>query len=144
MSQTTAIDAQTPLVGRDEGDFARPRTAYAEAMGANPDVVVYRITGALFFGATASIGSVLDRIQDSHRALIVDFAEVPFLDATGANMIEGLALKAHARGVELWLTGASREVRRMLLAHGLTRPHAHHARTAETAIAAIRRRVEAG
>ncbi len=52
------------------------RDAYDEALAANPDIVVYRITGALF-GATASIGSVLDRIQDGHRALVVD-RRVPF------------------------------------------------------------------
>ena len=107
MSRATAIASDRPLVGRDEADTRHPREAYDEA-AANPDVVVYRITGALFFGATASIGSVLDRIQDSHRVLIVDFSAVPFLDSTGARMIEGLAHKAHRRGVALWLTGASR------------------------------------
>ena len=52
-------------------------------IAANPDVVIYRITGAFFFGAAASIASVLDRIQDTHKALIVDFSAVPFLDSTG-------------------------------------------------------------
>src|SRR5690606_33725077 len=86
MSKTTAIATHTPFVGRDEADSAHPRGSYDEEVAANPEVVVYRITGALFFGATASIGSVLDRIQDSHKALIVDFSAVPFLDSTGANM----------------------------------------------------------
>ena len=87
MSKTTAIVTHTPFVGRDEADDAGSRGSYDEEVAANPEVVVYRITGALFFGATASIGSVLDRIQDSHKALIVDFSAVPFLDSTGANMI---------------------------------------------------------
>ncbi|WP_209425107.1 SulP family inorganic anion transporter [Pararhodobacter sp. SW119] len=139
MSRATAITAQAPLVGGDEADSARPRGAYTEA-AADPDVVVYRITGALFFGATASIGSVLDRIQDSHRALIVDFSAVPFLDATGANMIEGLAHKSRGRGVELWLTGTDRASRRLLLTHGLRPPLARHASSIAAAMAGVRRR----
>lgn len=137
MSKTTAIASHTPFVGRDEADNAQPRGTYDEAVAANPEVVVYRITGALFFGATASIGSVLDRIQDSHKALIVDFAAVPFLDSTGANMIEGLAHKAHKRGVALWLTGASRDIQRVFVTHGLKRPLVHYAATVDDALSAV-------
>ena len=104
--------------------------------------MVYRITGALFFGATASIGSVLDQIQDSHRALIVDFSAVPFLDSTGANMIEGLAHKAHKRGVALWLTGASQDIQRVFVTHGLKRPLVHSAPGIEDALAAVTDRPE--
>ena len=138
MSRATAVATQTPFVARDEADTARPRDTYDEDAAANPDIVIYRITGALFFGATASIGSVLDRIQDDHKALIVDFSAVPFLDSTGANMIEGLARKAHKRGVALWLTGASRDIRRVFLTHGLKKPLVHYAGTVEDAVVAFR------
>ena len=46
------------------GGAARP---YDETRSSDPQIVVYRITGAFFFGAAASIGSVLDRIPDSTR-----------------------------------------------------------------------------
>ena len=121
MSQATGVAAETPLVSRDRAD--RPHAEPPQ----DPGVVVYHITGALFFGAAASIGSVLDRIQDSHRALVLDLAGVPFLDATGANMIEGLAHKAHRRGVALVVAGASPAVRRTLLRHGVRAPLAHYA-----------------
>ena len=137
MSKTTAVATHTPFVGRDEADSAHPRGNYDEDIAANPEVVVYRITGALFFGATASIGSVLDRIQDSHKALIVDFSAVPFLDSTGANMIEGLAHKAHKRGVALWLTGASRDIQRVFVTHGLKRPLVHYSPSVEDALSAV-------
>jgi SulP family sulfate permease len=42
-------------------------------------------------------------------------------------MIEGLAHKAHKRGVTLWITGASRDIRRTLLTHGLRRPLCRYA-----------------
>ncbi|PCD76740.1 SulP family inorganic anion transporter [Pseudothioclava arenosa] len=135
MSRATAIDAQSPLVPRDRAD--NPEQVYDEHSAANPDVVVYRITGVLFFGATASIGSVLDRIQDNYKALVVDFSAVPFLDSTGAHMIEGLAQKARKRGVELWLTGASRDILRALLTHGLRKPAVHYASTVDDAIRAL-------
>ena len=137
MSRATAVSRHTPLVGRDEADSADGRGEYHEEQAANPDVVVYRITGALFFGATASIGSVLDRIQDSHKALIVDFSAVPFLDSTGANMIEGLAHKAEKQGVALWLTGAGLDIRRVFATHGLRHPLVHDAATVEAALATI-------
>ena len=138
MSRAAAVTAATPLVARDEADSSRPRAAYDEEVAANPELVIYRITGALFFGATASIGSVLDRIQDTHKALILDLSAVPFLDSTGANMIEGLAHKAQRRGVSLWITGAGRDARRVLLTHGLRRPLARYAATVDEALAALR------
>jgi SulP family sulfate permease len=142
MSKTTAVATHTPFVSRDEADNAHPRGSYGEEVSANPEVVVYRITGALFFGATASIGSVLDRIQDSHKALIVDFSAVPFLDSTGANMIEGLAHKAHNRGVAFWLTGASRDILRVFVTHGLKRPLVHYSASIDDALMAIAERPE--
>jgi SulP family sulfate permease len=137
MSRATAVTTHLPFVGRDEADTTRPRGAYDEDAAAIPEVVIFRITGALFFGATASIGSVLDRIQDSHKALIVDFSAVPFLDSTGANMIEGLAHKAHKRDVALWLTGASRDIRRVFITHGLKRPLVRYAPTIDEALAGM-------
>jgi SulP family sulfate permease len=138
MSRTTAVAVDRPFVARDEADTTRPRGAYNEDLAANPDVAVYRIAGVLFFGATASIGSVLDRIQDGHKALIVDFSAVPFLDSTGANMIEGLAHKAHKRGIAFWLTGANRDIRRLFLTHGLKRPLVKYASTVEDAMSSFR------
>ena len=135
MSRTTDVKADSAFVGRDEADTAHPRGPYHENEAQNPDVVIFRIVGALFFGATASIGSVLDRIQDTHKALIVDFSSVPFLDSTGANMIEGLAHKARKRGVVIWLTGASREIQRVFATHGLKSPAVHYATTVDEAIA---------
>jgi sulfate permease, SulP family len=87
------------------------------------DVVVYRLRGAYFFGAAATLGSVLDRIADSPRAFVVDFAQVPFVDSSGARSFELLARKMHRRGGVLVLTGANAEVRRTLLTHGLREPH---------------------
>ncbi|MGB3245948.1 MAG: SulP family inorganic anion transporter [Sulfitobacter sp.] len=138
MSGTTDVATDSAFVGNDESDDAHPRGEYHEEQAANPDVVIYRITGVLFFGATASIGSVLDRIQDTHKALIIDFSSVPFLDSTGANMIEGLAHKAHKQGVAFWLTGATREIQNVFATHGLKPPLVHKAATVDEALGLLR------
>ncbi|MDF2231277.1 SulP family inorganic anion transporter [Albimonas sp. CAU 1670] len=138
MSRATAVALHTPLVGQDEADGARPRESYDEGAASDPEVVVYRITGALFFGAAASIGSVLDRIQDGRRTLILDLSAAPFLDSTGANMLEGLAHGARKRGTALWIAGASEEIRAMLAAHGLQAPLVRQAATVEEALAGSR------
>ena len=62
MCRATAVADETPFVGRDLPDDVAPRGRYDEAQAADPEVVVYRVSGALFFGATASIGALLDRI----------------------------------------------------------------------------------
>ena len=144
MSRTTDVATHTAFVTGDRADTSDPRGEYHKEQAANPDVVIYRITGALFFGATASIGSVLDRIQDTHKALIVDFSAVPFLDSTGANMIEGLTHKAGKQGVSLWLTGATRDIQRVFVTHGLKRPLVQYAPTVEEALAGVRSVVEPG
>ncbi|MFX0544442.1 SulP family inorganic anion transporter [Roseovarius sp. S1116L3] len=135
MSRTTEVATHRAFITGDRADSER---TYDEQTAANPDVVIYRITGVLFFGAAASIGSVLDHIQDKHKALIVDFSNVPFLDSTGANMIEGLAHKAQKNGVSLWLTGTGQDIRRMLATHGLKSPLVHHAASVDEALAVFR------
>jgi SulP family sulfate permease len=134
MSQATDVQTHRPFVGEDAPD-SEEGGPYDETRSSDPQIVVYRITGAFFFGAAASIGSVLDRISDGYKALIVDFAAVPFLDSTGANVMEGLAHKAHRRGVRLFVTGARSEIRRALQLHGLRPPQVGIAATVEDALA---------
>ncbi|RWR15326.1 SulP family inorganic anion transporter [Paenirhodobacter populi] len=127
MSRMTTVETQAPLVASDIGDDTYPNRPYDESRATDPEIVVYRVSGALFFGAAASIGAILDRIQDRHRAFVLDLSAVPFLDSTGANMIEGLAQKARQKGVAFWISGARPAARRTLLIHGLRPPHCRYA-----------------
>lgn len=138
MSKTTAIEMHGPFVAEDRADDADPtRHPYEERTANDPEIVVYRISGAFFFGAAASIGSVLDRIADTHKALVIDFAAVPFLDSTAANTIGGIADKAQRKGVRVVLTGASAGVRRELDAHAVRPPRIAYAPTIEDALSTI-------
>lgn len=96
----------------------------AEAGPARDDaVLVYRIRGAFFFGAAASVGAVLEKIGDQHRALVIDFSEASMVDATAINTVEGLVASARKRDVVVVLTGADMPLRMRMAAHGLAEPH---------------------
>ena len=120
-----------------------PRAPYREE-GADPEAVVFRVTGAMFFGAVSAVGAALDRIGDEHRVLVVDLAGVTLVDSSAANMLEVIARKARRRGVAVYLTGATPALRRDLLAHGLRPPEVRYAQSIEAGLAAARRRGELG
>src|SRR5712671_6144501 len=68
MAQMTGIEAETPLVAHDRADDGNgDRKPYDAGLATDPDVVVYRISGAFLFAAS-TVGSVLDSIADSHKA----------------------------------------------------------------------------
>jgi len=140
MSKTTAVVSHAPFVAEDKADHQfGDRRPYDEAEANDPNIVIYRISGVFFFGAAASIGAVLDNIADTHRALVVDFAAVPFVDSTAANTIEGLAHKAGRRNIRVVLTGASRAVRQDLFAHGIRPPLVEYAPDIATAVEGLNR-----
>ncbi len=139
MSKTTAIASHTPFVTEDQADRKNGNQTSSDiAPVIDPSIIVYRISGVFFFGAAASIGSVLDQIGDIHRALIIDFAAVPFLDSTAANTLASLASKADGRGVQVILTGTSHDVRRELFAHGIKPPLVQYEHTIEKAVGNVR------
>jgi SulP family sulfate permease len=119
MSRATAIERRAPL----GPDSEAPETAVPGGVAANdPDVMVYHIRGAFFFGAAASVSAILERIADEHRGLVIDFAEVPFIDSSAANTVEGIVHKAARRGVKVVLTGTTHEMRVQLFAQGMKPP----------------------
>ena len=138
MSASAAVEARIPFVPEDRADTANgERAPYEGPEGADPRMVIYRISGAFFFGSAASIGSVLDRVSDRHKALVIDFEAVPFLDSTAAYTIDSLARKAAARGVYVTLTNTTPEMRRVLFAHDLKPPLVHYENRVEDAVRKI-------
>ncbi len=144
MSETTAVEALVPLAPEDAADGPSDRRRPYDAGNAtDPDVVVYRIVGVFFFGVAAAVDTALDRIGSRHRALVVDFAQVPFLDSTAANTIEALAKKAQRQRVALFVSGASPAVRRELLVHGARPPLVTYTRTLDDAVERAHRQIAA-
>jgi sulfate permease, SulP family len=139
MSKLIAVDADVPMVRDDVADDRNGRrTSYDPDKASDPDTVIYRISGAFFFGAASTVGTVLDRIADQRKSFILDCSGVPFLDSTAANVIEGAARKAAQAGVRFFITGASPSVRRMLFAQGVKPPHVRYKATIENALQQLR------
>ncbi len=111
ISRTTAISAERPPQSATPSD--------STARATPPGVAIHQISGALFFGAAASVGATLDQIGARHRVLILDLAAMTLIDTTGANLLERLAARARAQGTALYLAGALPEVRRLLDLHHL-------------------------
>ena len=147
MAQSVEIaNARSVTETEDVADDVRPggRTAYDPAMATDPDIVVYRISGAFFFGAAASVGAALDNIGEKPRAYVIDFSAVPFLDSTAAATLAGFARKVERRGAAIWLVGALPAIRQVLLAHDVAPPAVTFSDSLETAIAAAQLRLDAG
>lgn len=139
MAEMTGIEERSPLVAADRPDDGNgERVPYDPGLALDRDVLVYRITGAFFFGAASAIGNVLDGIADRRKALVIDFAAVPFLDSTAANVLGRVAAKAQRQGLRLFITGASPAVRRALLTHGVGPQRARYRQTIERAVADIK------
>ena len=129
MAGATGIEALA-----DRADTVEPRVPYDPRMATDEEVVVYRLSGAFFFGTASILNAVLDRIGDRHKALVVDFSAVPFVDSTAANTIAGIARKAGQHKVRVFVTGATPSVRHALLAAGARRPQVHYRRLIEDAV----------
>ena len=109
-------------LGRMTGVAAAHHDEAEVGMATDPSVVTYRISGAFFFGAASTVGSVLDRIADKHKVFILDFSDVSILDSTAANVIEGALRKAEKAGVAMIICEARPQVTHMLKSHGMKPP----------------------
>lgn len=122
MAELVAVEVGAPVVAEDEADERGQRPAYAAGEGADRDVMVYRIAGPLFFGAASAVATVLERIGRFPRTVIFDLSGVPLADSTAALSLKTFAERAHRHGVQVFVTGATRPVRHVLLRQGLRRP----------------------
>jgi SulP family sulfate permease len=139
LSEMAGVEAHSPLVPEDRADNADgPRTAYDAQPASDPDIIVYRITGALFFGAASSIGLLLDEAPTQYRALVLDFTDVPFADSTGINTIAGVCRTAARKGAKIYLTGTAPELRESLISHGIEPPLVQFAARIDEAVGLLK------
>ena len=139
MAQAVEVERPGPMVEEDVADSVNGRTLYDAVLATDPDIVVYRISGAFFFGAAAAVGAALDRLGEHPRAYVIDFSAVPVLDSTAAATINGFARKARRQGAALYVAAARPQIRRVLLTHGVRPPHVRFKTKLADAVAAARR-----
>jgi SulP family sulfate permease len=137
-----AIDVQggAKLVRDDVADSVNGRPAY-RGRTMPGDVMVYRISGAFFFGATARVNLILDRVVNPPRVFILDFTDVPFTDITAAAALERFVRRLHKAGTKVYFAGVRPQVRRDFGLPGLRGRSVHYVASVEKALenAAARR-----
>ncbi|WP_454816572.1 SulP family inorganic anion transporter [Labrys neptuniae] len=124
MAEAVEIETLRPVVEEDLSDAGSDQDPlpYEAGLASNPDVVAYRISGAFFFGAAATVAAALDDIGEHPKTTIIDFSGVPIIDSTAAATIHGLVRKAAGRGGTVQIVGARPAVLRVLLSHGVRPP----------------------
>ena len=137
-----AIDVQggARFVRDDVSDEENGRPAYrGQVMPA--DVMVYRISGAFFFGATARVNIMLDRVVHPPRVFVLDFSDVPFIDITASAALERFVHRLHKAGTKVYFAGVRPNVRRAFGLPGLRGRSVHYVASVEKALenAATRR-----
>lgn len=144
MAEAIEVRAATRLVDEDAADDPLGRPAYDARRGSDQDVVIYRLSGAFFFGAAATVGAVFDQIGQLPRVFVLDLAGVPFLDTTGAYTLESVVHKLERGGTAVIIAGARPPVLQTLAHFGLDEPRITVAPTVDLAVEAARRRLASG
>ncbi len=94
---------------------------------ASDGVMLYRINGPIFFGASSTIASAFERIGGFPPVIILDFSEVPFADTSAAGSLMTFIRHAKRQNSQVFFAGANRDVRRMLARGGLRPPLVRYA-----------------
>jgi sulfate permease, SulP family len=143
MAQAVEVRSGKPVSASDVPDMrsGQERQPYDPALATDRDVIVYRISGAFFFGAAATVAAALDRIGAHPKAFVIDFSAVSVIDSTAAATVEGFVRKARRNHALVYISGAETATRRMLFMHGVRPPHVHFAAKLEAAMVAARQRI---
>ena len=138
MANLVAVDVGIPLVSEDEADEVGRRPAYDAGESTNPDVMVYRLAGPLFFGASSTIAMALERIGKFPRTVILDLSSVPLADASAVASLRTFVDRAQRNGARVYAAGAVPHVRHVLVREGLKPPLVRYAASVAHARAAER------
>lgn len=140
MAEAMAVESKVRLLDEDIPDRDAPTPADADR-GSDRRIVTYRLSGAFFFGAAATVASVFDRIGQPPAVFILDVTDVPFLDTTGAYTLETFVHKLERAGTHVVIAGARADVAAALAHFDLKEPRLTLARNLEAATAAAEARL---
>ena len=121
------------LDGDDQADTAGPGRERYDPATRDAGILVCRISGAFFFGATSEVGAALDRIGEHPRAFVLDFSDVPFADISAAKMLAGVVKRFGRSGTKVYFCGVSAQVRQSLKGAGIDSPDVSFAADAHSA-----------
>jgi len=92
-----------------------------------PDVLVYEVTGPLFFGAAEKAATAIGRSGGRRhvRAIVLDLEDVPVMDVTGLVALESAIERLRRLGIVVVLAGVQAQPRAVLWRGGF-RPRPGH------------------
>jgi SulP family sulfate permease len=85
-------------------------------------IALARLNGSFFFGTAADVTRVLERIGSRPQILIVDFGSVSMCDGSAAHAFAAMAIRLHAAGTKILLSGLLPDVAHVLAQEGVTTP----------------------
>src|SRR5665213_981122 len=132
MAEAVEVDG-VGLGIEDVADDTADKTRYDAGQATNRDVMIYRISGAFFFGATARVLTALDRVGGLPRLYVIDFSEVPVIDFSAAHSLVTFVNKLKRAGTDVTFAAARPGVRRVLDQAGLRAPLVHYVTSAAEA-----------
>lgn len=82
------------------------------------EIGVYRLEGPIFFG---SVKKLLDSIHThpEYKVVILKMEQVPYLDATGEDILAKMFAEFHQQGISLWFTGLRHQPKEIIQRSGL-------------------------
>ena len=140
MATSVKVEGIGAVIEEDVADFqtGNERVPYDPSIATDPDIVLYRISGAFFFGAASVVAAALDRVGEHPKAYVIDFSAVPMIDSTAAATIKGFVRKAGNHGALLYFAHVSANVLQELSAHGIKPPQIRLLPDSATALASAR------
>jgi len=109
----------TTVAVSDRGDEESGGAAEHLAGTLPKGVEVYRVSGALFFGAADKLGEVLSQISDPPKVFILRLGSVPVIDATGLHALRDFQARCRRLGTSLLLCGLQKQPLRVLKSTGV-------------------------
>lgn len=122
MADLVSVQVGAPLVPVDEADRDAAEHERTAGGAADPDMLVCRIAGPLFFGACNQVASALEQIGAFPKTVVLDLSAVPFVDASAARSLRDFAAAVAGHKAALIVAGASESVRLALTREGLRDP----------------------
>lgn len=86
-------------------------------------VEAFRFRGPLFFGVVSRFADVMEQVESKPRAYILDMADVPMIDSSGASALSEFIDHCSKRDIRVLITGLSGAPRNIAARMGITEGH---------------------
>lgn len=127
MAEAVEVESGPNLMMEDAADSAGTEIDATQTIG--HDVMVYRINGAFFFGATARVSQILERLAVHPKVFVLDFRDVPLIDSTAAHSLAAFTKRLRNSGTAVYFAATRPSVRKVLLLAGLRAPDVSYVAT---------------